>query len=450
MPETPAVAVVPVTERLAQLLKDVPADEAELVQLDTTRRLTRFAENIIHQNVSIADRTIYARCVVGQKVGVATTSDASADSIRRVLSTAAELARTLQPDPDFPGLPAAGTETTSPSLGFDPATADCDADIRSDGASIVAAGAHGEGAEAAGIFETASEEVYVANSKGLAREGRVTTAELAVTVSLADGRSGWAQAVSRRVDEIDPHRVARASLARAVILPETPTTLETGNYTVLLEPAAVGQLLLFLGFMGFGARTVAQQRSFLKKGEKITSESVTLREAPFAPGLYGLPVDYEGSVRQPVTLIERGVAGDPVSNSYYAAVTGGRSTGHALPPDNSYGPYPKHLLFEPSTTTRADLLRGIERGILITHFWYVNFLNPMRTMVTGTTRDGTFLVEKGDVTARVVDMRMEQSILEALSNVRAVGSQTEIYRQYSVMMSVPAIVVDNFHLVREG
>jgi PmbA protein len=450
MPNTLEAVKIPTEQRLAALLAGAPADQAELVQIDTTRRLTRFAENIIHQNVSIEDRTVYARCLVGQQIGVASTSDLSPESIRRALELAASIARTLPADPDFLGLPPVDDDAVPASSGFDPETAACDADIRSDGASIVAAAATGEGAEAAGIFETASEEVYVANSHGTAREGRVTTSELAATISLADGRSGWAQAVAREVGHIDPHQVARLAVSKAMILAEAPVNLESGAYTVLLEPAAVGQLLLFLGFMGFGARTVAQHRSFLKAGEKICSEAVTVREAPFAPGLYGLPIDYEGTVRRPVTLIERGVAGEPVSNHYYAAVTGGHSTGHALPPDNSYGPYPRHLILETGDATRSEMMKSIDRGILITHFWYVNFLNPMRTMVTGTTRDGTFLVENGELTGRVTDMRMEQSILEALSNVRQIESQATLYRQYSVMMKVPSLLIDGFNLVKEG
>jgi len=450
MPNTVQVSAVPTEQRLAQLLSGAPADAAELVQIDSTRRLTRFAENIIHQNVSIEDRTVYARCVVGKQVGVASTSDLTPESIARALKLAADIARTLPEDPDFPGLPLKNDTDTPPSSGFDPDTQTCDADIRSDGASIIAATAAGEGAEAAGIFETGSEAVYVANSNGVMREGRVTTAELAATMSLADGRSGWAQAVSREVANIDPHAVASTALSKAVVFPEAPLSLESGTYTVLLEPAAVGQLLLFLGFMGFGARTVAQHRSFLKAGEKICGENITVREAPFARDLYGLPIDYEGSVRRPVTLIDHGTAGEPVSNYYYAAVTGGHSTGHALPPDNSYGPYPKHLILETGTSTRSEMLRSIDRGILITHFWYVNFLNPMRTMVTGTTRDGTFLIEKGELTGRVTDMRMEQSILEALSNVRTVENRATLYRQYSVLMNIPGLLVDGFNLVKEG
>jgi len=454
MPDTldtaPVSVPVPTEQRLAGLLAGAPADQAELVRIDTTRRLTRFAENIVHQNVSIEDRTIYARCVVGKQVGVASTSELTPEAIRRALELAASIARTLPADLDFPGLPPADLEAAPASSGFDPETAACDADIRSDGSSIIAAAATGEGAEAAGIFETGSEAVYVANSNGVVREGRVTTAELAATIALADGRSGWAQAVAREVGDIDPHQVARLALSKAVVLSEAPERLASGAYTVLLEPAAVGQLLLFLGFMGFGARTVAQQRSFLKAGEKICGENITVREAPFAPGLFGLPIDYEGSVRRPVALIERGVATEPVSNHYHAAVTGGRSTGHALPPDNSYGPYPKHLILETGQASRSEMLKGIDRGILITHFWYVNFLNPMRTMVTGTTRDGTFLIEKGELAGRLADMRMEQSILEALSSVRMVENDATLYRQYSVMMKIPALLIDGFNLVQEG
>jgi len=437
-------------QKLSALLAGAPADQAELVSIATTRNLTRFAENIIHQNVSIEDREIFARCVVGKQVGVASTSDPSSEAIRRTLQRAAEIARTLPPDERFPGLPSPTDAEIPPSKGYVPETATCAPEVRAGGVGMIAREAASHGGEAAGIFESGAETVHVANTNGVAAEGRMTTAELAATMSIGDTRTGWAQAVSRDVNAVDPHDVARTAAAKMMVFDAASESLESGAYTVLLEPAAVGQLLLFLGFMGFGAATVAQHRSFLKAGEKICGDNITIREAPFDPKLYGLPIDYEGTIRRGVTLVDHGVAGTPVSNHYYAAVTGNRSTGHALPPGNSYGPYPKHLLLEPGSATRSQMLHGVKRGILITHFWYVNFLNPMRTMVTGTTRDGTFLIEDGELSARIADMRMEQSILEALSNVRMVENAPTIYRQYSVMMSVPALLVDNFNLVAEG
>ncbi|MDD4051880.1 MAG: metallopeptidase TldD-related protein, partial [candidate division Zixibacteria bacterium] len=124
-------------------------------------------------------------------------------------------------------------------------------------------------------------------------------------------------------------------------------------------------------------------------------------------------------------------------------------TGHALPPDNSYGPYPKNLAVAPGDKTLEEMIASTEKGVLITHFWYINFLNPMQTMITGTTRDGTFMIENGKVGAAVKNMRTNQSILEAFSKVRDISSQRIVYPQFSSLMLVPAMKIDEFNLMQE-
>jgi PmbA protein len=217
---------------------------------------------------------------------------------------------------------------------------------------------------------------------------------------------------------------------------------------VILEPAAVGQLLLFLAFMGFGGKTLFEKRSFMsgKIGEKICGDNMTITEDPFNPQMLGVPFDYEGVPRKRVPLIEKGIAKGGVYNSYYARLAGVESTGHALPPNNSFGPYPKHMVMTAGTTPLAEMIKSTTKGIYITHFWYVNYLNPMKTMVTGTTRDGTFLIENGIVTKPIKNMRISQSILEAFSNVDMISIERKLYPQYSVVMLVPALKINNFSL----
>jgi len=224
--------------------------------------------------------------------------------------------------------------------------------------------------------------------------------------------------------------------------------INSGQYTVILEPAAVGQLLLFLAFMGFGGKTLIQRRSFMagKIGELIAGEKITITEDPHHPQIRGIPFDYEGVPRQRVLLIENGIAKGVVFDSYYAGLTGVESTGHALPPDRKFGPYPKHLVMDGGKSTLSDMVFSVDYGIYITHFWYINYLNPMRTMVTGTTRDGTFLIENGKISKPLQNMRLSQSILEALSNAEMVSPERELYPQYSVVMLVPALKVNNFNL----
>jgi PmbA protein len=173
---------------------------------------------------------------------------------------------------------------------------------------------------------------------------------------------------------------------------------------------------------------------------------MTITEDPFNPLMLGVPFDYEGVPRKRVPLIEKGIAKGGVYNSYYARLAGVESTGHALPPNNSFGPYPKHMIMDAGTTTLAEMVKSTAKGVYVTHFWYVNYLNPMKTMVTGTTRDGTFLIENGIVTKPIINMRISQSILEAFSNVDMISSERKLYPQYSVVMLVPALKVNNFAL----
>ena len=163
--------------------------------------------------------------------------------------------------------------------------------------------------------------------------------------------------------------------------------------------------------------------------------------------MVGIPFDYEGVAKKRVVLIGNGVAKGVVYNSYYANIGKTESTGHALPPDNTFGPYPKNMLILPGNSNLEEMIKSTERGILITHFWYMNFLNPMKTMVTGTTRDGTFLIENGKIKSAVKNMRIGQSILEAFSNVEMMSAQRKVCTQFGVVMYVPTMKITKFNFI---
>ena len=210
----------------------------------------------------------------------------------------------------------------------------------------------------------------------------------------------------------------------------------------------MANFLLFLAFLGFGGKLLHQHRSFMsgKIGEKIMGDNITITEDPFNPAIEYLPFDYEGVPKRKVVMVENGIARAGVYNSYYASLDGTESTGHALPPDNSYGPYPKAMVIDPGDSSAEEMIRSTDYGIYITRFWYLNFLNPMRTMVTGYTRDGTFLIEKGEITRPVVDMRVQQSMLEAFSNAETLSSERRLIPQYGALMLVPFMKINGFNL----
>lgn len=271
-----------------------------------------------------------------------------------------------------------------------------------------------------------------------------------MTLSGKDRNSGWSLGYGSDASAINIDELAKTAAEKAV-MSKISVALPDGQYTVVLEPAAVGQLLLLLAFMGFGAKTLSQGRSFMagKMDQKIAGDNFTVYEDPTDPSFNTQPFDYEGVPKIKVPLIEKGVARGVVNNSYYANLMGTALTGHALPPDNSFGPYPKNMAIAPGDSTLEAMIRDTQKGVLITHFWYLNYLNPMKTMVTGTTRDGTFLIENGVIGPGIKNMRTNQSILEAFSNIDAITKDSIIYPQYSVLMKVPGMRINNFNLAAE-
>lgn len=421
------------------------ADQTELCLIGEDLSLTRFAESQIHQNMYRADTTVYVRAIKNKKIGITSTGDLSAPALKQAVIDACTIAELMPEDADFDSLPTPQTAPTITTNDLRPS--ENTPQQRANAVGKIIELCRKNGLQTAGAYRVTAETVGVVNSFGVEQFGASSRSELSLTANGEAGNAGWAIAYAHDSKAILPEQVAMRAIDKALRSTD-PISLESGPYTVILEPAAVGQLLLFLAFMGFGAKTLYQQRSFMagKIGEKITGDNITITEDPLAPEFAGLPFDYEGVPRKQVVLIENGVARGVVSNSYYAHLLKSDSTGHALPPNNTYGPYPKHMAIAAGTSTLEEMVASTGRGVYITHFWYVNFLNPMKTQVTGTTRDGTFVIENGKIGAAIKNMRINQSILEAFANAEMISKTRELYPQYSVAMLVPAMKINGFNL----
>jgi len=419
------------------------ADQTELVFMGEDFSLTRFAENVIHQNMARQDHTLMARVVLGKKVGVAVTNSVKEEDIKKAIKDAEEIAKNQQEDPDFVSLPASSLALEVKS--YFSKTSEYSPSERAKGIENAVRRCKSQNTSGTGAFQTETDVTCVVNSLGTRQYFQETKAQFSLTASLSGTASGWAQGYDQDVKKIDIENIAQTAVFKA-ILSSNPIELPPGKYTVILEEAAVASLLLFLGFLGFGAKTFTQGRSFMagKIGEKITGDNMTIVEDPYHPVMNGMPFDYEGVVKKKVPLIENGVAKEVVYNSYYANKAGVESTGHALPPNNTFGPYPKNMVMAPGNSNLEKMIASTEKGILITHFWYINYMNPMRTMVTGTTRDGTFLIEDGKIKSAVKNMRIGQSILEAFSNVEMMSKDRKLCTQYGVVMYVPAMKIKDF------
>jgi PmbA protein len=422
------------------------ADQTELIYMGEDFSLSRFAENVIIQNISRLDHTIMARAVLGKKLGVAVTNQTDDVSIREVVQTAIEIASFQKEDPDFYSLPQS---PPAPQVkGFFKKTASFSPRDRAKGIEKAVQACQVQKLSGTGIFQTENDITAVVNSLGTRQYYDETKGQYSLTASLSDNVSGWGQAYNQDVGKIDVNEVTQKAISKA-LLSQNPTVLPPGEYTVILEEAAVASLLLFLAFLGFGAKTFTTGRSFMagKIGEKITGENITIVEDPYDPVMNAMPFDYEGVVKKRVPLIENGVAKGVVYNSYYANKAGVESTGHALLPNNTFGPYPKNMVMAGGTSSMEEMIASTERGILITHFWYINYLNPMKTMVTGTTRDGTFLIENGKIKSAVQNMRIGQSILEAFSNATMISQERKLCPQFGVVMYVPAMKIEEFTFI---
>jgi len=413
---------------LDQALEAAGSEEAEATLGGGSAALTRFANNEITQNVSERRYVLSVRVVRGKRTGRATGNDLSRRGIERLVRKASEATR-LQPESaDLLQLP--GPHQYRAVAAVDPATEALSPESRAGEVGRAIERCKKAGVEAAGIYESGSGTIgdygeigalAIANTRGLFAYHTGTDA--AFRVSAMDGTaSGWAAHESHSASEIDGEALAALAVEKAV-RSRDPKRWEPGRYTVVLEPAAVADLLQDMSWISLGALLVQEGRSFLsgKIGQKVMGENITLRDDPYHPLQLGAPFDAEGIPTQATTIIERGVAKSPVYDRQTAAKEGRESTGHGLPVPNTWGPMARHLVLEGGEGTVDDLVRGVDRGLLVTRVWYTNVVDPMTATLTGMTRDGLFAIEGGKITHAVRNFRFNQSVVQMLGDVEAMS-----------------------------
>jgi PmbA protein len=442
-----------VTERLGpdQIRKSTEAaldlqgaDGVEVLVMHEWGGLTRFADSAIHQSTAKENTGIKVRAVTGGQVGVASSNDLTPDGARTAAASALELARMAAPDPMFPGLAPRTTVPDRPDA-FDDATAGASPRERAEGVAALVGGC-GPGFHAAGAFETTATEVAVANTNGHFCYGSLTQAQITTVVSGGHGGAGFAEVTASRVDALDPAAIGERAFAKARDS-QSPQDLDPGRYEVVLEPAATATLLGFLAYLGFGGRAIAEGRSCFsgRVGEKLVSDLINIRDDALSSETIGLPFDFEGTPKQRIDLISRGVIEDGVHDRRSGAQAGTDSTGHALPPPNPMGALPLNLFLEPGGTELEEMIAATGRGLLITRFHYSNVVHPREAVITGMTRDGTWLIEDGVIRHPVKNFRFTQSIIDALRDVELVGRDTELASEFFFSASrVPALKISSF------
>ena len=416
--------------------------EAEALVMAEDSALTRFANSEIHQNVAETNSVVNLRVVIGKRVGVASSGRTDPEGLRRLAENAASMARVVEELEDWGGLPGR-TDAAPVAAAYSQATAGATPEFRADAVRTVIAAADKGRVTAYGSFATSLESTAVANSKGVRVAGTRTSSQL-ITVSMGpDGGSGYAESTAVDATTIDAAAIGReaADKARATA---NAVSIEPGDYPVVLEEYAVTDLLDMVGYLGFSALAVQEERSFVEPGKQIGSQLVTVRDDGHDPA--GLPLwfDYEGVAKQRVELIENGICRNVVHDTQTAARAGVQSTGHGLPAPNPWGPFPLNMIMEPGESSRDDLIEGLDRGLLVTRFHYTNPVHPKLAIVTGMTRDGTFLVEGGRIVGPVKNLRYTQSYLAALAGTTAVGSERRTLRGFLGAVVVPAVRIDNW------
>ena len=435
------------------------ADEVEVLFSGGKFALTRFANNAIHQNVAEENHVVSVRTVFGQRTARATTNKFDDESLRQTVKGSESLAKVQHPNPDLLPMPGA-REAGVPIQALPPRhfaqTAAITPELRAEGVRTIVGVADQHKLAAAGVFSSGEYFEGIFNSRRLTRWHTQTSAEVSVTMLAADS-SGWQKANSPDVANLDPLKLAEIAAQKAVDSLH-PRENMPGKYTVILEPAAVLDIVGFM-FWDYSGMAILDQRSFLtgRIGSRLFGENITILDDVADPLQAGSPFDGEGVVRKKVGLVENGV----VKRIVYARATAGRMkrsehkdsvgpiepTGHGFALPNETGEMPLNIVFAPCADpqTTEQMIGSTERGILVTRLWYIREVEPFEKVLTGMTRDGTFLVEDGRVQCGIRNFRFNESLIHLLSNVEAMSAPVRSSGEESFDMVVPAMKVKDFN-----
>jgi len=431
-----------ITERVLRLAKSSGIAECEVHVDEVIEALTRFANNTIHQHVAEHGLTVSLRCVVDGATARVTTNRIEEDALRASLESAASLAASQPKDPGL--LPLPHKQKYRAMRRFIPATAALSAEARARAVKKACTLAESKSQVAAGIFSSGQSQSVIANSRGLLAAYRQTQAEFSVTMQQGSATS-WAKANAADFRAFHPLRLAETASEKAERA-ENPVELAPGRYTVILEPAAVLDLVGFL-FYDFSATAVRDQRSCFSNrlGKPLLGKNITITDDVYHPEQLGAPFDGEGVPRQRVVLVDKGVPLSLVYSRRSAKKEGVRPTGHGFPLPNEHGEAPMNLVVAGGKTSVPEMIAGTDRGLLVTRLWYIREVDPYEKIMTGMTRDGLFLVEKGKVTQAVRNFRFNQSVLQMLQNVECLGPAHRSTAEESFEMVVPPMKVRDFH-----
>lgn len=430
-----------------KVLAHSKAAQTEVILSDGDEALSRFAKNTIIQNVSATGTALSVRIIVGKASGRASTNCLDDASIKGMVERAIAQAKAEKGQADIP--PMSGPAKYQPINNFREATAALTPEARADAIAYIAQKCRAANLEAAGAYSSSTGALALANSKGMFAYDLSTHAEFSVTVLTADS-AGWAEGADRDCAKIDTTRLSDIAFEKA-IKGRNPQPVTAGEYTVVLEPAAVTDFLLFITG-GFSAQAYQDGTSFLvdRLGKKLFGENITITDDACNPLNSGLPFDFEGIPRQRLLLVEKGVPRQLAYDLKSAKKDKVKSTGHAFPQPNPQGGAPVNMIVDAGDSSLGEMIKTTKKGLLVTHFHYTNLTERRNVVLTGMTRDGLFLIENGEVACPVKNMRFTESTVKALSNVEKI-SRDRIYASafFGGGFLVPAMKINNFNFSSE-
>ena len=388
------------------------ADETFVVLNGGERANVRFARNTATTSGASSGYNLAITAAFGKRSGTVTTAEFDDASLQRAARNAEEIARLSPENPE--AMPAIGPQTFSPVKAFFDDAASASPDWRATSVATAIDLSKQKDVVSAGFVETSAQVQTVADSKGLFGFDRYTAADYNLTARTPDGSgSGWASKSFNELRLLDPAKLAAAAIEKAA-MSKSPAAIEPGKYTVVLEPAAVADLLAYFIFSA-DARQADEGRSFFSKkgggnriGEQVLGDRIRIYSDPAHPLAPSLAFDTEGLPISRNVWVDNGVMKDLIYSRFWAQKQGKAPTAG-----------PSNIIMDGGSATMADLIGGTERGILVTRFWYIRSLDRQTILLTGLTRDGLFLIEKGKVTRPLKNMRWNDSPVVALNNVVA-------------------------------
>jgi len=424
-------------------LKFSSGDEIELLYLGRESSLTRYANSYIHQNVKEGNSQIRVRVIKNKKIGFVETNNLTTEGIKKAVKDAEEILNFTKEDASFVKLPEK-EEVKDVKTFFDENLKVTPSDM-ADKVKNVIDKASKKSLTAAGALSVDFEEYAVVNSRGIEVYQPYSSITL-TTVIMGEDSSGFADRFSMRFNDINEIELADEAIEKA-LTGKNPKDLEPGKYEVILSPYAVEDILFFFAYLSFGAKSFHLDTSFMsgKLNEKVFGENITIWDDGY--DTLGAPIsfDFEGVPKKKVVLIQNGIAKNVVYDSYHAYKFDKENTGHALPQPNSLGPFALNLFMKEGESNLVDMIKNIKKGIYISRFHYTNPIDPKRVIITGMTRDGTFLIEDGKISHPVKNLRFTQDMVELMNNVLEISKERKLQRGDAHVSVVPYIRVKDFN-----